>query len=138
MLISPYLTRSMNGYLTKPRVRVSLEIARLMAGGSRVKLWPPSLMGKKHGFNSPKSQRAEFRDYAKKNLVLVEVDFPRTKQQTEKLKKDNQALQEKYKIEGYPTIIVLDGEGKKVGELGYQPGGPKSFIAELDKLKRKT
>src|SRR5947209_10929461 len=82
--------------------------------------------------------KPEFRDYAKKNLVLVEVDFPRTKQQTEKLKKDNQALQEKYKIEGYPTIIVLDGEGKKVGELGYQPGGPKSFIAELDKLKRKT
>jgi protein disulfide-isomerase len=82
--------------------------------------------------------KPEFRDYAKKNLVLVEVDFPRTKQQTEKLKKDNQALQEKYKIEGYPTIIVLDGEGKKVGELGYQAGGPKPFVAELDKLKRKT
>jgi protein disulfide-isomerase len=54
------------------------------------------------------------------------------------LKKANEALQEKYKIEGYPTIIVLDGNGKKVGELGYQPGGPKAFIGELDKLKTKT
>ena len=54
------------------------------------------------------------------------------------LKRANEGLQEKYKIEGYPTIIVLNGDGKKVGELGYQPGGPKAFIAELDKLKNKN
>lgn len=82
--------------------------------------------------------KPEFSEYAKKNLVLVEVDFPRKKAQTEQLKKANEALQEKYKIEGYPTIIVLDENGKKVGELGYQPGGPKAFIAELDKLKQKS
>src|SRR5438034_573153 len=82
--------------------------------------------------------QAEFADYAKKNLVLVEVDFPRKKQQNEELKKANQALEEKYNIKGYPTIIVLDSEGKKVGELEYQPGGPKPFIAELEKLKKKA
>lgn len=80
----------------------------------------------------------EFAEYAKKNLVLVEVDFPRQKQQTAAQKKANQELQQKYKIEAYPTIIVLNEEGKKVGELGYQPGGPKSFTAELDKLKKKA
>jgi len=78
----------------------------------------------------------EFKDYADKNLVLVEVDFPRKKQLSAEQKKANSALQEKYKIEGYPTIIVLNGEGKKVGELGYMKGGPKAFIAELDKLKK--
>jgi thioredoxin-related protein len=81
--------------------------------------------------------QAEFSEYAAKNLVLVEVDFPRSKQQSAELKSANQALQSKYKIEGYPTIIVLNSDGKKVGELGYQPGGPKAFIAELDKLKNK-
>src|SRR6266702_7008943 len=50
----------------------------------------------------------EFAKYAKENLVLVEVDFPRRKEQTEEMKKANQALQEKYKIEGYPTLIVLN------------------------------
>ena len=45
-------------------------------------------------------------------------------------------LAEKYKIEGYPTVIVLDGNGQKVGELGYQEGGPQPFIAELQKLKK--
>src|SRR5215470_16888834 len=82
--------------------------------------------------------KPEFAEYAKKNLVLVEVDFPRSKKQTDELKKANQALQDKYSIEGYPTIIVLNAEGKKVGQLGYQPGGPKAFIAELEKLKSHT
>ena len=79
----------------------------------------------------------EFQEYAGKNLVAVEVDFPRTKAQTAELKKANKELQEKYKIEGYPTVIVLNSDGKKIGELGYQPGGPKPFIAELEKLKEK-
>jgi thioredoxin-related protein len=81
--------------------------------------------------------KPEFAEYAAKNLVLVEVDFPRGKKQSAELKKANQELQKQYKIEGYPTIIVLNSEGKKVGELGYMEGGPKAFIAELDKLKNK-
>src|ERR1700733_5558822 len=73
--------------------------------------------------------KPEFAEYAKKNLVLVQVDFPHKKEQTKELKEANHALLEKYKIEGYPTIIVLNGQGKKVGELDYEPGGPKPFIA---------
>jgi protein disulfide-isomerase len=82
--------------------------------------------------------QSDFKEYAKKNLVLVEVDFPRGKKQSEEQKKANQALQAKYNIKGYPTIIVLDGSGNKIGELGYQPGGPKAFIASLEKLKKKA
>ena len=78
----------------------------------------------------------EFKDFADKNLVLVEVDFPRKKEQSAEQKKANRALQEKYGIEGYPTIVVLNGDGKKVGKLGYMKGGPKAFIAELEKLKK--
>ncbi len=87
---------------------------------------------KKEVFSKP-----AFEAYAKKNLVLVEVDFPRTKAQPSALKKANEALSQKYAIEGYPTIIVLDGAGKKLGTLGYMPGGPDVFLAELDKLRKK-
>jgi len=78
-----------------------------------------------------------FKDYADKNLVLMEVDFPNKKKQSADLKKANKELQKRYKIEGYPTLIVLNSEGKIAGELGYMPGGPKAFLAELDKLKKK-
>ena len=81
--------------------------------------------------------KKEFKDYAKENLVLLEVDFPQSKQQTKKLKEQNEKLQKEHSIRGYPTIVVLNPEGKKVGELGYMEGGPKAFVAELDKLKGK-
>lgn len=78
----------------------------------------------------------EFAEYAKKNLVAVEVDFPNKKKLSAEQTKANDALQKKYDIKGYPTIIVLNGDGKKVGELGYMKGGPTAFIAELEKLKK--
>lgn len=80
----------------------------------------------------------EFAEYARKHLVLVEVDFPRRKQLTPEQKKANTTLAAKYKIRGYPTIIVLDGDGRQLGELGYVRGGPKAFLAELEKVKKKA
>lgn len=77
-----------------------------------------------------------FVEYARKNLVAVEVDFPAKKKLDPARKKANGELKKKYEIKGFPTIVVLDGEGNKVGELGYVEGGPKAFIAELEKLKK--
>lgn len=77
-----------------------------------------------------------FLEYAKDNLVLVEVDFPQRKKLSAEQKQANDALARKFNVQGYPTIIVLNSAGKKVGELGYQPGGPKAFIAALEKLKK--
>jgi thioredoxin-related protein len=80
----------------------------------------------------------EFTAYAKKNLVPVEIDFPTHKSQPPELKKTNKALKAKYQIRGYPTVIVLNSQGKKIGELvGYDEGGPKPFIAKLEALKAK-
>jgi len=87
---------------------------------------------RKEVFSTP-----EFTAYAKTNLVPVEIDFPRQKEQTAELKKANQALQAKYAIQGYPTVIVLNSQGKKIGELGYNEGGPKPFVAKLEALKAK-
>jgi protein disulfide-isomerase len=81
--------------------------------------------------------KKEFKDYAKDNLVLVEVDFPQGKRQTKKLKQQNEKLQKEHSVRGYPTIIVLNSEGKKVGQLEYMEGGPAPFIAKLDELKGK-
>jgi protein disulfide-isomerase len=77
-----------------------------------------------------------FKDYATKNLVLLEVDFPRAKALPDSVKKQNQQLANEYQIQGFPTVVVLDGEGHKVGELGYMEGGPSAFIAELEKIRK--
>lgn len=75
----------------------------------------------------------EFKEWAVKNVVLLEVDFPQQKAQDAALKAKNQELQKKYDIQGYPTILILDATGKKLGGLGYQKGGPKLWIAEFTK-----
>lgn len=77
-----------------------------------------------------------FKEYARKNLVLVEVDFPRGKHLVKKVKEQNDKLAAEHGIKGYPTIVVLNSEGKKVGELGYMEGGPDAFIAALEKLPK--
>ncbi len=79
----------------------------------------------------------EFAAYAKKNLVLVKVDFPRGKPQSATVKKQNETLAAKFKIQGYPTIVILNGQGVQIGELGYQQGGVKPWITELEKVVKK-
>jgi thioredoxin-related protein len=86
---------------------------------------------KKEVFSQP-----EFIAYANKNLVLVEVDFPRQKPQSREQKQANQKLAAQYRVEGYPTIIVLDSNGRKIGESGYEAGGPKPYIASLEAMKK--
>lgn len=80
-----------------------------------------------------------FLDFAKNNLVLVDLDFPHHKQQTEELKKANEALSQKYNIEGFPTVIVLSSDGKELKKMvGYDGESAKDFVAELEKLKSQS
>jgi protein disulfide-isomerase len=82
--------------------------------------------------------KPEFADYANKNLVLVQLDYPDKKKLPANLTAANAALAAKYKIEGYPTVIAMKPDGTVVWRIdGYLEGGPKAMIAELDKVKKK-
>lgn len=77
-----------------------------------------------------------FKDYAETNLVLVLVDFPQGKkmlEQSDALKKQNQELQSKFKIEGYPTMVLLDANGKQLKSSNYMAGGPEAFVKWVGK-----
>ncbi len=81
---------------------------------------------------------AEFQGYADKHVVLVELDYPRHKEQSGDLKKANAALKNKYKVTGFPTLVVLDQDGREIGrQVGFDEGGPKAFIAKLDGYQKK-
>jgi protein disulfide-isomerase len=83
-------------------------------------------------------EKPEFVDYAAKHLVMVELDFPSGKTLPEAQKKANEALKKQYKIEGFPTLVFLDGNGKKLGEeVGYGGGGPKPLIEKIDRYVKK-
>ena len=77
--------------------------------------------------------KPEFIKFAKDNLVLLEVDFPHHKKQSKKISAQNKALSKRFKIEEYPTVVVLSPEGKHLGQMGYAEGGAAPWIAELKK-----
>ncbi|MFN7139087.1 MAG: thioredoxin family protein [Limisphaerales bacterium] len=76
-------------------------------------------------------ETAEFKKFAASNLVLVELDFPRNRAQSAAQKAANKKLAENYKIEGYPTVILLDKFGRIRKRTGYQRGGPQPYINSL-------
>jgi len=82
--------------------------------------------------------KPEFQKFAKDNLVLVELDFPNNKPQSAEIKKQNEALQEKYGVQGFPTLVLLNSEGKEIARNpGYLPGGPSALIAWVEAAKAK-
>ena len=69
------------------------------------------------------------------NFVLVEIDFPQDKSKLdEATQKQNEILKEKYSIQGFPTILLLDDQGRPYARTGYQAGGPEKYLTHLDGL----
>ena len=81
--------------------------------------------------NSEVFSQKEFEEYANKNLVLVKLDFPRDIQQTDATKLYNNTLAQKYGIEGFPTILILNSKGDLVAKTGYQPGGAANYVQHI-------
>ncbi|MEI6278017.1 MAG: thioredoxin family protein [Verrucomicrobiae bacterium] len=81
--------------------------------------------------------QADFKKFAAANLILVELDFPNNKPQSEEVKKQNKELQAKYGVEGFPTLVLLDSKGKEIAKnTGYLAGGPEAFIAWVKKAAK--
>ncbi len=79
-------------------------------------------------------KKPEFSAWAKKNVILLELDFPQNKPQSDAIKKQNAELAKKHNIQGYPTILFLGSKGQKLAEYGYDSGGPKKWTANAEKM----
>jgi thiol:disulfide interchange protein len=91
---------------------------------------PPCIAMRKNVFSTK-----EFVQAASKNFILVELDFPKA---DKALAEKNKPLAEKYKIEGFPTVILLNSEGKEFNRF-FASEFPKTedFLKHLDKSLEK-
>lgn len=92
---------------------------------------PPCIAMRKNVFS-----KKDFISKASEKFILVELDFPNG---DKAVKEKNQPYAEKYKIEGFPTVILFDSEGKEFTRF-FASEYPKTgdFLAHLDKsLKNK-
>jgi protein disulfide-isomerase len=79
----------------------------------------------------------EFKKWAAKKVVLLELDFPRNKEQSDELREQNRTLAKKFGVRGYPTIVFIDPRGEKIGNVGYVKGGPAEWIKKAEKEMRR-
>ena len=80
--------------------------------------------------------KKEFAELAEKKLVLLELDFPLD---ATKAPLVNQKLAQELNVEGYPTIIVLDKNGKELGRtVGYAGESRSSYLKKLEGFLAKT
>ena len=81
----------------------------------------------------------EFLQHAKEHFVLVKVDFPRNKPQADPQREANQILARAYRVQSFPTVLVLEANGTEVQRLnGYNGGSPADFIKSLTPSKPTT
>ncbi|MBA4387592.1 MAG: thioredoxin family protein [Verrucomicrobia bacterium] len=73
----------------------------------------------------------EFRKYAEQSFVCVYLDFPQKRRQSDDLRRQNAELAARYRIEGYPSIVILSHSGEYIATRGYQPGGAMKYIETL-------
>lgn len=74
-------------------------------------------------------EQPTFASFAKDNFVAVKLDFPRMKEQSAEEKTRNNELAKKYRVQGFPTVILLSSEGNELARtVGYSGGGVDGFI----------
>ncbi len=91
---------------------------------------PPCIAMRKNVFS-----KKEFVDAASKKYILVELDFPKGEKE---IAEKNQPLVDKYKIEGFPTVILFNSEGKEFNRF-FASDFPKTedFLKHLDEAQEK-
>lgn len=85
-------------------------------------------------FSQPKWQK-----FASTNIVLVTLDFPRrSKTVPEKWVARNDQLAAKFGVKGYPTIMLLDSDGRTLlGKMGASRDmSPDTFIKQFKHTTR--
>lgn len=92
--------------------------------------------------------KSAFIEWADKNVVLLELDFPRRKTLAPELVQQNSQLQQVFRVGAFPTIWMFclskDEEAKKIniaalGSLGYPPSAESgkeeiSFLANANRI----
>ena len=107
-MVSPAFSKELAGWSTdfeKAFAQAKKERKAVLVEFTGSDWCQPCIIMRKNVFS-----KKEFVDAARKNFILVELDFPNGDKD---LKKKNEPYAEKYKIDGFPTVILFDADGKE-------------------------
>ncbi|MEE8469263.1 MAG: thioredoxin family protein, partial [Planctomycetota bacterium] len=78
-----------------------------------------------------------FMNAASEHFVLVALDFPKREKAMAKVPNPerNQQVAQRFKITGYPTVLLMTVDGEVFGRTGYQKGGPAAYVTHIGELR---
>ena len=90
---------------------------------------PPCKRLKAEVFDTP-----QFDEFARKKLVLLEVDFPRDKSKLDAATHaENAKLKQRFRVNSYPTVILLDQNSQELGRMtGFGGTSPEAYIQRIE------
>lgn len=140
-MVSSAFSKELEGWTTdldKALEQAKKENKSVLVEFTGVDWCPPCKVMRKEVFS-----KKEFVDGASKNFILVELDFPLEENATEEDKQTlekHKPLAEKYKIDGFPTVVLLDSEGKEFSRFSaIEYPKTEAFLKHLDDaLEKKT
>ena len=87
--------------------------------------------------NNEVFSKSEWKSWAADNVISVLIDFPNSGQSKE-VRKKNEIIAKKLKVNGFPTILILDKHGDEQFRTGYVSGGAEVYINHLLLLAKKN
>ena len=82
--------------------------------------------------------QAELSDNSKYSFLLCKLHFYQTQERSPETIRQNEQLATKYKVQEFPTVVVLSPDGEELGRLGYIPGGTKAFGGAVKTILAKS
>lgn len=77
-------------------------------------------------------ETTDFADYANENFIMLELDFPRGRNAD--IDPENMRLLQKFAVQGFPTVIIMDANESKIGQTGYRPFTPEQYIEHIKSM----
>ena len=83
--------------------------------------------------------KSEFQSWAKDNVILLELDFPRRTKIPDKYRSQNASLQQAFKVTGFPTVWVFHlDKDKTSGQYKINPIGKTGYTKTVDAFTTKV
>jgi len=83
----------------------------------------------KDAFSKP-----DFQKFIQSKFVMFKADFPNRIKLQPGVVTQNNELQKKYKVAGYPTVLITNAEGRVLAKTGFLRGNEKTYKAEYEKI----
>lgn len=101
--------------------------------------WCPACMQ----FESAAAHNADFLAFAQVSFVLLKLDYPMEHAQPPALKVQNEALRKQWKIEAYPTILILSADGTQYAKANMTKSRSAEnmtdyYIQAVDEARHET